>query len=959
MRKIVPLITCFCVSLTLVKGQNNPLEVKEYKLKNGLTVLMNEDHSLPVVHGMVVVKAGSKHNPNTGIAHYFEHIMFKGTDKIGTLNYELEKPLLDSIEVQYDQLAQTTDPQQRKAIQLKINELSIKASEYVIPNEFDRLISRYGGSKLNAGTGFDQTIYYNQFSPQFIRQWAEINSERLISPVFRMFQSELETVYEEKNMYSDQLGGLLIEKVLERYFAPHPYMYPIIGSAENLKNPRLSEMTKFFNDYYVAGNMALVLAGDIDSETLLPMLEETFGRIRMGEAPLTPSVQPAPFNGHEKFDAKLPIPIIKAAVVAWRGVPANHKDEVAMKVATGLLTNGNSTGYLDKLMSEDKVMTTAAFSMGLSDAGFTGFLVVPKILFQSTAKAEKLVLAEVERIKRGDFTEEAFNNLKLEAKRNFDQNLENLKSRTTTMALLYTEGKTWGDYLNEQKAIASLTKEDVIAVANKYFTDNYLEIRKKTGNYPKNRIEKPGFEPIVPKNTEKQSEYAKQLEQTQTPEYTPRFVDFNKDVQTINLAPKATLYMADNPVNDLFTLNIDYGIGTFESKKISPMSIYVSYLGTDSLNFTEFRTALQNLGSTISFSSADDYFRVSVSGFDSEFEQTVILVDHFMKHLKADESKLKTLKSSTKIEYGAIKKSADALADVLLEKVAYGDKSEYLNRLSLSQVKRLKSQELITEFKNALKVECVMHYSGRLKGDYVAEVIKNHIQLDEISVDSKSPIYRELLPVQENTVYFLNMPSVSQSIVFSYMRNELRKPEERQTAMLFNEYFGGGMSSLLFQEIREFRSFAYRVGSRYSLPPNNQQGRPAKFQTMLSTQLDKTIDAIHVLDSLLRDMPVRAERMGIVRQEIINNANNDFPNFREISQKVANWKQVGYQSDPNEVLVDAISEMDIDDVVDFHHKNIQSSPIAYIIVGNSKKVDLKQLERFGKVVEVKAKDIYK
>lgn len=266
----------------LVQQVQKNLQVKEHRLSNGLTVWLNEDHTQPKVFGAVLVKAGAKDSPNTGIAHYFEHIMFKGTDKIGTVDYEAEKVYLDSIAIKYDELAITQEPKKRLEIQKEINELSIKVADYMIPNEFNRLISRYGGTQLNAGTSYDYTVYMNTFSPQYFAQWAELNSERLINPVFRMFQSGLETVYEEKNMYHDFIGRDAVDKLMERYFLPHPYAYPILGSTENLKNPRLTEMKRFFEEYYVASNMGLILSGDFETDEVLPILEKTFSRVRQG-----------------------------------------------------------------------------------------------------------------------------------------------------------------------------------------------------------------------------------------------------------------------------------------------------------------------------------------------------------------------------------------------------------------------------------------------------------------------------------------------------------------------------------------------------------------------------------------------------------------------------------------------------------------------------------------------------
>ena len=598
----------FASCSNLFAAQNTKaLEVKEHKLKNGLTVWLNEDHSQPKVFGAVVVKAGAKDCPDTGIAHYFEHMMFKGTDKIGTVDYDAEKTLLDSIALKYDELAATEDEAARSQIQKEINELSIRSSDYVIPNEFNRLISKYGGSGLNAATSYDATIYFNTFSPQYMSQWAEINSERLLNPVFRLFQSELETVYEEKNMYGDFIGGPVMDRLLARYFAPHPYAYPIIGSTKNLKNPRLTEMRKFFEEYYVASNMGLILSGDFDTEAVLPVLEKTFSRIRPGEAPKHDIVALPPFKGKEKMKIKFPVPLVKAMGMGFRGVPANHEDQVALAVAVNMLNNANGTGFLDKLMVDRKIMASMAMNESMNEAGILAVAVIPKLMFQTYGGAEKLVWKEINRVKEGDFSDEIFNSLKQEQRRQYASNLENIDSRARIMMSLYSQGKSWEDYLQEVSGIDALTKEDVVRVARKYFSENYLCVTKTTGKYPKDNLTKPDFSPIVPKNSEASSEYAKQLEQLPVQEVKPRFIDFQKDVETVSLTPLATLYATANPVTDIFTLNLVYQVGTLEQPKLMHLANYLQFLGTDSLSFHEFRTRLQVLGSTISFDATSSF----------------------------------------------------------------------------------------------------------------------------------------------------------------------------------------------------------------------------------------------------------------------------------------------------------------------------------------------------------------
>ena len=227
MKRYILILLTLCWGIGATAGG---LDVKELKLKNGLTVWLNEDHSQPKVYGAVVVKAGAKDCPNTGIAHYLEHVLFKGTQKIGTVDYEAERVWLDSISAKYNELSETKDATRRLAIQQDISRLSQRAADYAIPNEFDRLISRYGGSGLNASTSYDVTEYHNTFAPQFLEQWCWLNSERMLNPVFRLFQGELETVYEEKNRAADNLITGAIERVMAKAFKGHPYQYPIIGS---------------------------------------------------------------------------------------------------------------------------------------------------------------------------------------------------------------------------------------------------------------------------------------------------------------------------------------------------------------------------------------------------------------------------------------------------------------------------------------------------------------------------------------------------------------------------------------------------------------------------------------------------------------------------------------------------------------------------------------------------------
>ena len=947
---------------SLATQTNSPIstEVKEYIFDNGLTVWLNEDHNQPKIFGAIVVKAGSKESPNTGIAHYFEHIMFKGTEKIGTVDYAAEKVFLDQIAEKYDELAATKSELRRTAIQQEINDLSILAADYVIPNEFDKLISKYGGTNLNAGTSYDYTVYHNIFSPQYIKQWSEINSERFISPVFRMFQSELETVYEEKNTRDDMMFNQAMEKAFELYFQPHPYAYPVIGSAENLKNPRLSEMRIFFEKYYVANNIGLLLSGDFDTEKVLPILSKSFSRIPRGEKPVHQVVTIPPFRGRVKHSVKIPIPFMKVMAMGFRGVPANHPDQSALNIAIALLNNPNGTGYLDQLMVRRRVMGAMAGGEALNEAGMLGFIIIPRLMIQTYKGAERLVWREINRVRNGQFPDEMFESLKQEQFRRTITDLEDIDSRSQIMIRLFTQGKTWNDYVNELKKTESLVKDDVVRIANKYLNENYLFISKTTGKYMKEYLPRPDFAPIVPKHTNASSKYAQKLEKLPVQNVKIRFLDFENDAQTIPITPKATLYVTNNPVNTIFTLKIVYAIGNIKAPKLKLLASYLSLLGTDKQSFNEFRTRLQQLGSLLHFDSNDQRFFIRVSGFDKFFEETISAVGDFLQHVKYDRKKFKTLVDDARVSEKAFFKSSADIADALFEYVQYGTNSLYLTKPSLKEIKKLNGHSLLDLFSDIQQVKCNFHYCGKQDATFVTEKIRQYFPVDKITQDSSNPIYREPIVYDKPFVFFYDIRDISQNILYGFqVGNPLSTHEERVAARLFSEYFGGGMSSLIFQEIREFRSYAYHTSGGIQLPPFCLSDKPATFVAYLSTQSDKTIDALTVLEALIRRLPAHPEKIEAIKQSIINQTNNEYPSFREISSRIAKYQQVGHHSDPNRYLLQKIKEMDINDVVRFHNEQVKDRNLVYAIIGNSLNINMSKLSSFGEIIRVKKSDFYR
>lgn len=935
------------------------LEVKELKLSNGMTVWLNEDHSQPKVFGAVVVKAGAKDCPNTGIAHYFEHIMFKGTDRIGTTGYAAEKPWLDSISAQYDLLSQTKDETTRTRIQKHINELSIKAADYIIPNEYSRLISKYGGSSLNAGTGQDLTYYHNSFLPQFMEQWCWLNSERLMTPVFRGFQGELENVYEEKNRAADDMGDVQ-DKIFKAVFKTQPYAYPVLGSTENLKNPRLSDMTAFFKKYYVASNMGLILCGDIRPDAaLVTLLEKTFGRVQTGPVPERRKSPMPAIEAGDRQQIKLPIPLIGAEALVFKAPTEYEADANALDLANMLLYNGKA-GLLDSLTNEHKVLVSAAMTAGLDDAAGSAIIVIPN-LFGKMKKAEGRVLEQVQQVMDGNFSEEQVEILKQQMLMDAQRELETISSRSQRMVMTFSKGRSWQDVLDKIEGIRRLTKADVVAAARKYYGGNYITLSKKYGTPQKETLKQPGYKPVSPKNLDAKSAFALQLEQIPVKDMAVRTVDFGQDIEIKPLNNHVTLYYKDNPVNDVFTFTLRYKDGELHTPALSVLGSCLSQLGTDSLNRQQLGQAWQRIGATMEVVPGDVTFSINLTGPDKQLVPALRLLAHFLRSAKGDQKALKDAKDEDRIDRKSFGKQKDDVLRPAIHRIAYGERSSYLKQLSRKEVKALKNEDLMALFRELQQYDCELFYCGRQPIEYVAAQAQQALPLSQCT-KPQADTFRPFLQYDEPVVYFYHVPKSRQNYIVSYDAiGALPTQEERVKFKLWDEYFGGGMSSVLFQNVREFRSLAYATGgSAFTTSLAQHSDASQGYVTVTGTQADKTLEALSTVDSLLRQLPMKENNLEAARQSVLNDIQNNYPTFRTLGKYVANQLRDGYVSDPNTGIARGIPSVTSQDIMQFHQKHVTSNKNRiWIVIGDRKLTDMKALARYGKVVELRKEDVYR
>jgi predicted Zn-dependent peptidase len=932
-------------------------DVVHYTLPNGLKVYLNNDPNMSRVYGVVCTKAGGKTDPhdNTGMAHYLEHMLFKGTEQLGTVNFTEEKPILDSITALYDKLGKTTDPAARKAIQLKINDFSVKSGDYAIANDLDRLLNSIGSEGVNASTNFELTEYHNSFPPHELERWLDIYAHRFEKPVFRLFQSELETVYEEKNRSMDNYQDALLENYLKRFFKKHPYgQQTILGETEHLKNPSLTAMYDYFYKYYVPNNMALILVGPMDVNQVKTWIEQKFGDWKSAPVPKFPNYVEEPFKGREFFEVRLAP--IKIGVMGFR-MPANgHPDKEKMQVVSQLLNNSGKIGLLDQLNLENKLLSAVNIYFPLNDYGAGGIIFVPKIVGQSLEKAEELVTDRLKALKNGQFSDELLNAVKLNMIKNFEQSLENGFARAYMLMQVFSQDDSWEKYLSYPDRIRAIKKEDVVQVAQQYFGDNCLVMYSKTGFPKKDKLEKPPFKPIPAKEGVK-SEYAKKFEQMKSNLPQARFVDFQKDFIKQEIGNNRTLLWTKNELNNIFDLELEFGLGMYQIPELFLMDEYLDKTAPKGMTARAFKEQLYRLGCEYSVSVSDHTTHVYLSGLEENLEKALALLNQLLTNPAADKQAhamaVDKYKSEIKVETG----EPATMGGILESYLRYGKHSYYLRRPSLSQAKSTKPEVLNAKLKSAMEGELTIHYTGKRSADEIKTVL-NQTLFPNLPAQRKTdaPQVIPAVTYSEPTILFHNRKDARQSQIHFHVVTDPIAKEDLPMVDYFNNYFGADMSSLVFQEIREYRSLAYSTSGYIA-----KRARPnfaGIFDAYVGCQGDKTLEAVETMYRLITDMPVKTDRETPLREGLIQKAYSSRPDFRYLTNSVAEWMRWGYTSDPSQEKIPAYRQANFNDIVRFYNKNIKGRTIAISIVGNEKDFDLNALKKYGKIIRVNEKDFY-
>ncbi len=935
----------------------NPLDQMDthiYRLDNGLLVYLTENHEEPRFYAEIAVRAGSKHDPAdaTGLAHYLEHLLFKGNRNLGSLDYGAEAPYLDRIVELYEAHFASEDPVERAAIYAEINATAQQAAQYAVPNEIDKLYNSMGASGLNAHTSNEETVYRVGLPSNRLRQWAEIESDRFVNPVFRLFHTELETVYEEKNRSLDNRGFIVYQALNDLLFPEHPYgQQPTIGTVDHLRNPSLVYIQDYFDTWYVPNNMAVFISGDIDIAETIALIAGKFGHWEPGKLPRIGPWNDPPVEGVRRTTVRYPGE--EQVQIAFPTAPYAHPDREALILLDMILDN-RTAGLINLNLNQQQRVAQAGSSPAfLVDAGYQLLYGVPK-QDQTLAEVEQLLLEQIEIIKAGEFEDWIIPAIINDFARNEKAGLESNTARVLRMRDSFIRGVDWDYRVAELDRMGELTRDDVVAVANRYFGGDYVAVEQVNGQHEVPPVEKPVIDPVEIDPT-RQSAFAARVLAMDYDPIEPVFVEADRDYRILDLAEGVQLYYAPNPLNDLFTLSINVDAGSEEMGKLSLSAALMDVAGSASLSNEDLQKQWYRMGSEFGFRVAENTSSFNLTGLDEQFEDSLALMLELVREPVSDENTLEQMKGIILKSREDQKQSPPAIARALYLYNRYGEESPMLESLTSEEIMQSGLEELLGLPASLLGYEQTIAYTGSLPLEDVAAILRRHLPNDGDLQAPPEYRFRQARDIGETELYVVDQQTAQAQVRIEFA-DGVYDEGDSVLSSLYTSYFGSGMSSVVFQELREARALAYSAAARYA-----QGGRINDQNLMLGaigTQTDKTAEALTAFIDLIDNMPVSTERFEETVNASLNRYRTSKLGFREVLQAVRGWERLGLEGDPRRQRYAELQRAGMDDLLEFQRQHVKDRAKLISIVGDLSVIDLAELEPFGRVQQVRVDDLF-
>ena len=928
-----------------------------YTLDNGLKVYLSVNKEKPRIQTYIAVRTGSKNDPaeTTGLAHYLEHLMFKGTKQFGTNNPEAEAPLLDEIEARYEAYRKLTDPAARRQAYHEIDSVSQLAAQYFIPNEYDKLMAAIGAQGTNAFTSNDVTCYTEDIPSNEIENWAKIQSDRFQNMVIRGFHTELEAVYEEYNLYLSDDGDKVWQAMGKKLTPTHPYgTQTTIGTQDHLKNPSITNIKNYFRKWYVPNNIAICMAGDFDPDQTVQIIDRYFGQWQ----PAADVSQPV-FPVQRPLTAPTDTTVIgqqaEELYVGWLAKKASDLQCDTLEVISDILSNGHA-GLFDLNLNQ-QMKVQAAIGYLMTEQDYSSFLLIgqPKP-GQSLQELKDLLLAELNNLKEGRFSDDLLpsivNNKKLSYQRALDNNVWRVRQHMNS----FIRGKSWEQQTGQLERISHMTKQQIVDFARRFFTDGYAVVYKKQGvDTLQKKIDKPAITPI-PANRDQVSQFLTDIKNAKVEPIQPQFVDYQKDLTVGTVKKGLPLLYKHNADNDLFTLVFRYDFGHEDDNRYDVACNYLDYVGTDRLTAAEVKQQFYQLACSYSIYPNADNLSITLTGLSENMVPALQLLENVLRHAKADKDSYdQFVDMELKVRQERKLDQRDCF-DYLYQYGVYGPHNQRRDDMTEQQLRQADPQQLLDLLKNLGNLQhTVLYYGPMSEKQLSASVAKLHKTPKRLAaVPEGQPFTKQQTP--QNEIWLA--PFDAKNIYMRMYHNEGRdfNPDEAATIMLFNEYFGGGMNGIVFQEMREARGLAYNASANYGRIA--KKGEKESYFTHIITQNDKMMDCVRHFHTILDTLPQSEAAFQIAKEAVIKQLASQRTVKMSVLYSYLNMKRLGLDYDLNEKLYRDVQQLTLQDIVRLEQQQMVRKPYRYLILGDEKELDIPSLEQIAPIRRLTLEEIF-
>ena len=933
------------------------MSTRFYTLKNGLSVILSPNKKEPRVAVKIAVRTGSNNDPNdhTGLAHYLEHLLFKGTDKFGSLDWSKEKPLLDSIDNLYEVYNRTTDPAARKEIYKQIDKVSGAASKYSIANEYDKMMASLGSQRTNAHTFVEETIYEEDIPSNAIDKFMTIQAERFRNPIFRIFHTELEAVYEEKNRSLDNDAFKVQNAMLSNIFPTNNYgQQSTIGTIEHLKNPSIKAIRSYYYKYYVPNNMAIVMAGDFDPDQVMKTIEKDFSYMKSKPVQDYKGPVEKPIAGpivKEVFG-----PSSESMRILYRTGPSNTHEAIMVDILSSLLSNGKA-GLLDlNLNKQQKVLGAGAGNLQFKDYGVFLVLASPK-QGQTLEEVKDLLMGQINMLKKGDFDESLLKAIVANTKLSRLQSLDNNNSRAVNIAdeFIKNRGNKWNTEVAYVEEMNSITKKELVDFANKMLGDNnYVIIYKRKGEDKSIvKVEKPPITPVET-NAGKQSPFVKEITSTPLPAIKPVWIDYTKDMQRGKVGNADVLYV-QNKDNDLFRLFYRFDMGSWNNKVLSYAAQYLQFLGTDKYSSEDISKKFYDLACNFTINTGNEETIVTISGLQENFDKAVALFEDLIHNCKPDAAALESLKNRILKLRANNKLNKNLISQGLRSYATYGPQNPFNFVLTDDEIKSLKAEDLINLLHSLMSYNHkILYFGPKPLGTLTASLQKLHSIPRSWAANTEGVKFNRTVQTK-NEVLFADYDAL-QAEIYWVKNLSIYDPKQEALVNMFNGYFGGGMGSIVFQTIRESKALAYSTFAQVQTPLKKDD--TYSIVAYVGSQADKMNEAVAGMNELLDDLPKTEANFINARKSLMKDIETDRITKDAIITSYINASKKGLDYDLRKTNYAEYNNITLNDLYKYHHDVLAKKPYTYAVVASEKRINVDDLKKYGEVKKLTLQELF-